>query len=297
MDGGARGPALWVVPCDTSEIMRFEDYPPQEPPSDNGRIYGDKVMQLGAGLEGNERRYGEDAYQSLAIFRAPAGNGTLLAVMHGGGWTNGYKEWMAFMAPALTAAGVSFATIGYRLAPAHLFPAGIDDAIAALAWLHANAATFDYDPTRIFLGGHSAGGHYAALLAVRRDWQAGAGLPGDVVRGCLPISGVYDFGAQSGLSAWPRFLGAVGNEKLASPIDRIEGKPPPFLIAHGDEDFPHLIKQAERMEAVLRAAGGDVERVVLKGRNHFTASYAGGEPAGPWVPRALDWMERMSKTC
>ncbi len=296
MDGGERGPALWVVPCDTSEIMRLEEYPPQEPPSDNGRIYGDKVMQLGAGLEGIERRYGEDAYQSLAIFRAPAGNGTLLAVMHGGGWTNGYKEWMAFMAPALTAAGVSFATIGYRLAPAHLFPAGIDDAIAALAWLHANAATFDYDPARIFLGGHSAGGHYAALLAVRRGWQAGAGLPGDVVRGCLPISGVYDFGAQSGLSARPRFLGAVGNEKLASPIDRIEGKPPPFLIAHGDEDFPHLIKQAERMEAVLRATGGDVERVVLKGRNHFTASYAGGEAAGPWVPRALDWMERTSKT-
>jgi len=158
--------------------------------------------------------------------------------------------------------------------------------------LYRNAAEFGYDPARIFLGGHSAGGHYAALLAVRRDWQAQAGLPKDVIRGCLPISGVYDFGVQSGLSNRPRFLGAAGNERPASPIDNIEGRPPPFLLAYGDLDFPHLMKQAERMEAALRAAGGDVERLVLKGRNHFTASYAGGEAGGPWVPAVLAWMLR-----
>ena len=272
--------------------MRLEEYPAQEPPSDSARSYSDEVLRLGAGLEDIERRYGADPYQSLAIFRAPAPNGTLLAFMHGGGWTNGYKEWMAFMAPAFTTAGVTFATIGYRLAPAHVFPAGMDDVVAAVALLYRNAAEFGYDPARIFLGGHSAGGHYAALLAVRRDWQAQAGLPKDVIRGCLPISGVYDFGVQSGLSNRPRFLGAAGNERPASPIDNIEGRPPPFLLAYGDLDFPHLMKQAERMEAALRAAGGDVERLVLKGRNHFTASYAGGEAGGPWVPAVLAWMLR-----
>ena len=246
--------------------MKIEEYPPQEPPSDNARSYGDAVMRLGAGIEGIERHYGAEPYQSLAVFRAPAPNGTLLAFMHGGGWTNGYKEWMAFMAPAFTAAGVSFATIGYRLAPAHVFPAGVDDVIAQSLCCTRMRPSWGYDPTRIFLGGHSAGGHYAALLAVRRDWQAKAGLPQDVIRGCLPISGVYDFGAQSGLSNRPRFLGAAGNETLASPIDNIESRPPPFLLAYGDQDFPHLMKQAERMEAALRAAGGDVERLVLTGR-------------------------------
>ena len=52
------------------------------------------------------------------------------------------------------------------------------------------------------------------------------------------------------------------------------------------------MKQAECMEAALRAAGGDVERLVLAGRNHFTASYAGGEADGPWVPAAIAWMLR-----
>jgi arylformamidase len=272
--------------------MRVEEYPPQEPPSDAANSYSDAVTQLGAGLEGIERRYGADPYQSLAVFRAPAPNGKLLAFMHGGGWTNGYKEWMAFMAPAFTVAGVSFATIGYRLAPGHAFPAGADDVIAAVGLLYQSAAEFGYDPARIFLGGHSAGGHYAALLAARRDWQVKAGLPQDVICGCLPISGVYDFGAQSGLTNRPRFLGAAGNETFASPIDNIESQPPPFLLAHGDQDFPHLIKQADRMEVALRSAGGDVERLALTGRNHFTASYAGGEADGPWVPEALAWMMR-----
>ena len=270
--------------------MRIDENPPQEPSSDNARSYSDEVMRRGAGLDRIERLYAADPYQGLAVFRTAAPNGTLLAFLHGGGWTNGYKEWMAFMAPAFTAAGVTFATIGYRLAPGHLFPAGVNDVIAALAWLHAHAADFGCDPARIFLGGHSAGGHYAALVAVRRDWQAGVELPRDVIRGCLPISGVYDFGPQSGLTARPRFLGDAGNETAASPIDHIQDPPPPFLLAHGDRDFPHLMRQAERMEAALRTAGGDVERLVLEGRNHFTASYAGGEADGPWVPRALAWM-------
>ena len=272
--------------------MKLEDYPPQEPASDNARSYGETVMRLGAGVDGVERAFGPDPYQRVMVFRPSAANGTVLAFMHGGGWTNGYKEWMAFMAPAFTAEGVTFASIGYRLAPAHVFPAGVEDAAAAIALLHRSAAEFAFDPARIFLGGHSAGGHYAALLAVRRDWQRAAGLPGTVIRGCLPVSGVYDFGPQSGLSSRPRFLGAAGNETRASPVENIEGVPPPFLLAHGDQDFPHLIKQAERMEAALRAAGGDAERLVLNGRNHFTASYAGGEAEGPWVPRALAWMAR-----
>src|SRR5690606_18240698 len=116
-------------------------------------------------------------------------------------------EWMAFMAPPLNEAGVSFASIGYRLALQHVFPSGLDDAAAALRWLYEHAADYGYDRDRIFIGGHSAGGHYASLLAVRRDWQTGFGLPIDVVRGCLPVSGVYDFGAESGLSQRPRFLG------------------------------------------------------------------------------------------
>ena len=272
--------------------MRPDDYPPQEPFSEVAERYHDTVMRLGDGIAGTEFAYGGDPYQSLAIYQPETPNGTVLAFVHGGGWTNGYKEWMAFMAPGFTAAGVVFVSIGYRLAPQHLFPAGFDDTASAIAWLHDNIAEHGGDPARLFVGGHSAGAHYTALAALRRDWREALGVPADVIRGCLPISGVYRFGEGSGLSMRPRFLGDESNDVVASPIQHIGAAPTPFLIAFGSDDFPHLVSQAGEMRAALEAAGGDVDSIELPGRSHFTASTAGGEPDGPWVPRALDWMAR-----
>jgi arylformamidase len=269
-----------------AEAMQPDDYPSQEPFSEPARKYHDEVMRRGAQMRGEEVRYGADPYQSLCIYRASALGAPVLAFLHGGGWTNGYKEWMAFMAPALTAAGVTFATIGYRLAPAQTFPIGFEDACAGVKALAEKTSPASGGSARLFVGGHSAGGHYAALMALTR-----ADLN---VRGCLPISGVYDFGPQSGLSTRPRFLGPAdsGLEHAASPIEHVGAKPCAFLIAHGSDDFPHLMRQAERFEEKLATAGGDVARIVLDGRNHFTASYAGGEHDGPWVPKAIAWIAR-----
>lgn len=274
--------------------MRPEDYPAQEPLSDFARPYHEEVMRGADGLDGIEARYGGDHYQSVLLYPAAEPNGDVLAFIHGGGWTNGWKEWMSFMAPAMIARGVAFATVGYRLAPMHLFPSGYHDCLDAVAWLVGHVAEHGGDPARIFVGGHSAGGHYASLMAVRRDWQAGRGLNPDVIRGCLPISGVYDFGPQSGLTMRPRFLGAEdsGNEEPASPLARIDGAPPPFLIAYGQEDFPHLITQANAMADALERAGGDVERLELPNASHLGASLASGETDGLWPTTAAAWMRR-----
>jgi arylformamidase len=267
-------------------IMSFKDYYDQEPFSEAAQSYHAEVIKRAAALTGEEVRYGTDPYQSLVVFPAAKPNGPVLAFFHGGGWTNGYKEWMAFMSPALTGAGIVFVSVGYRLAPRHIYPTGFDDACAGVRWLSANAARFGAKPERLFVGGHSAGGHYAALMALTR--------PALQIRGCLPVSGVYDFGPQSGLSARPRFLGdsSSGNDIVASPIEQVGANPCPFLIAHGSNDFPHLMRQAERMAERLASAGGDVERIVLEGCNHFTASYACGEPNGSWTAKAIDWIAR-----
>ena len=267
--------------------MRIEDYPPQEPFSEFAMPYVEEVARRSAGRDGADVFYGGDPYQGISLHVPPAPNGTVFAFVHGGGWTSGYREHMNFMAPCFLAAGVIFASIGYRLAPAHVFPAGLEDVAAGTLWLRENIAGHGGDPARIFIGGHSAGGHYTALLAVRNDV-----LPPGAVRGCLPVSGVFDFMPGGGMKQRPRFLGPeeAGNDRPASPIHQMGDALPPFLIAHGSEDFPHLIAQAERMEAALAARGCDVERIVLEGRDHFTASLAGGEADGPWLGRALAWM-------
>jgi len=270
------------------------DYPPQEPLSEPGQKYSAECFRRSEGITGPEFSYGTDPYQSILVFPATQPTGHVLVCWHGGGWTSGYKEWMAFMAPPLNARGITLVSPGYRLAPGHLFPTGFDDCARAVQWVHQHIATHGGDPGRIFLGGHSAGGHYAALLAVRDDWQTPLGLPADVVRGALPLSGVYDFTATSGLTMRPRFLGADGNEAPASPLTYVRAgrRLPPFLLAHGSQDFPHLMTQAARFETAVRDAGNAVSRIVFDDRNHFSAHYAGGEADGPWVGAAIDFMRR-----
>ena len=129
--------------------MRPEDYPPQEPFSAFAQPYAAEVTARGARVApAAEVRYGDDPYQSIAIHAAPSPNGSVLAFVHGGGWTSGYKENMNFMAPAFNAAGITFCSIGYRLAPQHLFPAGLDDVADAVAWIHAHIAEYGGDPAR-----------------------------------------------------------------------------------------------------------------------------------------------------
>jgi len=272
--------------------MQIADYPAQEPFNPNAAVYHDEVMRRGAAAGPFvESRYGASAYQGVAIFPALRPDGRVLVFIHGGGWTNGYKEWMSFMAPAFTAAGVTFVTLGYRLAPAHVFPAAYDDVADGLAHVLGRVAMHGGDPNKLYVGGHSAGGHFAALLATRSNWWKARALSVNPVKGCLPMSGVFRFGEGSGMSTRPRFLGPenIGNERKASPVEDID-QATPFLIAHGDRDFPHLMVQAEEMENRLASLSVPVRRIVLQDADHFIASYRAGEPGGIWVAAALDFM-------
>ena len=185
--------------------MRPEDYPAQDAFTEIGKKYHSRILDLAENVPTEEWQYGENPYQSVALYPAEKPRGELIVMIHGGGWTNGYKEWMAFCAPALTARGITAASLGYRLAPSHLWPAGFEDVADGVAEIYRRAGEFGADKDRIFVSGHSAGGHLAALLALKSDWQASRGLPGDVIKGSLPISGTYIFGPDSGLSMRPRF--------------------------------------------------------------------------------------------
>ena len=258
--------------------MKLSEYPPQEPLSEAGQAYGAECWKRSEGIAFREESYGADPYQRLAVFPPHKPSAKVLLFWHGGGWTSGYKEWFGFMAPAFTAQGITFISAGYRLAPQHVFPAGLDDCLAAVEHVKRTLK-----PSSLFIGGHSAGGHYAALIAARGAQD---------IAGCLPISGVYEFGEGSGLTVRPRFLGPdTATDRLASPRHQLAKPLPPFLVAWGTKDFAHLIAQAERFVEAVRAAGGKASALPMEGRTHFTASYAGGEAEGPWVPAALAFIK------
>lgn len=272
--------------------MLIQDYPPQEPPTETLLFLHGRLMALAEGIAGDEHRYGDDPSQSLIVYPAAEPGSPVLVFMHGGGWTNGYKEEMAFLAPALNAAGFTLVSNSYRLAPRYVFPATADDAADALALIWRLGEHYGYDRDAIFIGGHSAGGHLASLLSVTSDWQERRGLPADIIKGCLPISGTYDFTPGCGLSMRPRFLGPEGlfSEVKASPIFRLGDSAPPFLIAYGTKDFPHLVVQSEKFAMVLRARGLPADTVAVPDATHGTVLLMAAEADKPWLPAATRWM-------
>ena len=97
--------------------MKLREYPPQEPLSEAGEAYGAECWRRFASVAVEEFAFGPDPYQRLLVAKAGRPDGRVLLFWHGGGWTSGYKEWMAFMAPPFNASGVTFVSAGYRLAP------------------------------------------------------------------------------------------------------------------------------------------------------------------------------------
>ncbi len=271
-------------------LMRIEDYPPQPPRAEASQAYQQTVNELSYGVDGIDVAYGDDIYQHIALFVPEAPNGQMLAYIHGGRWSYGYKESAAFMAPAFNDAGIIFASIGHRLFP-NKYEAGFADVSRAIGWLSNHASDYGGDSQRIFVSGHSSGGHYASQLAVTRDWQSREGIARDVIRGCLPISGVYDL-TEEGYRGQepPPCLPEGADGRQESPLHRIKDKPPPFLITWGSDDYPFLIPQAQQFAQAVEDAGGEAETLELAGKTHFTVHSEGAAGDGAWTQKALSWI-------
>jgi len=275
---------------------RLDVYPKQGPLSEAAEVYAARVLALAEGIEGDEVNYGADVRQTLTVFRPHKPNGIVFLNFHGGGWKHGYKEWMYFMAPAFNAYGITLVSATYRLAPENLFPTAFDDAADAVAWVYRNILPSMASGAHLFVGGHSAGGHHAALLAVTTEWRVERRLPLDLLDGCIPVSGVYRFGDGSGFEMRPQFLGPdMSNDFLASPVRRISDKHiPPFLITYGSRDYPNLMDQAIEMSAALRAESIPVEVELLEGHDHFETNIAASDPTAPWVKKTVAWMRKIA---
>jgi acetyl esterase/lipase len=179
--------------------------------------------------------------------------------------------------------GFVAATVTYRLAPKHQFPAAVYDVKAAVRWLRANAAKYQIDPARIGVTGDSAGGHLAQFLGVTsaiRDFEGTGGNAGQssAVRCVVNRYGPSDLTKSYGKSVdaaevLPLFLG--GNLETArpahvraSPLNWATPDAAPTLLLHGTEDKYVAYEQATWMRDRLQACGVEVELVTLEAAGH-----------------------------
>jgi acetyl esterase/lipase len=237
--------------------------------------------------------YGADSWQQLDLYLpddTSAEAMPTLLFMHGGYWTHGHKEWLGFMAPPLASLPALFISVGYRLAPDTPYPGPVEDCVDALAWAYRHVAEYGGDPQRLFVGGHSAGGHLAALMALQPERLTARGLPADLIKACFPVSGVYDLAGDIPQDRLQAFLPQTTSPAEASPLHYVHGNRTPFFLAIGAHDFPVLSEQAFTMAALLRREAGPVEFLEVPEADHFHINMRQADPDDPWVQRVRAWM-------
>ena len=268
------------------------------PPSPGAGEYLEQAMAWSDEVRARSRAaldlpYGDDERQKLDVYMPDEAGGEpapTLLFFHGGYWVIGHKDLMGFMAPAITTAPALLVPVGYRLAPGAKYPQQVDDCRAALRWVYDHIADYGGDPARIYVSGHSAGGHLAALITLQRERLADFGLPPDVIKGCFPVSGVFDV-TETPPERREAFLKSDADARESSPLYNVEGNATPFLLEIGGDDFDNLRAQHPRMLAALRSQRGYVEEMVREGHNHFQISLDHAGPGSPWTQRVREWMK------
>lgn len=290
--------------------MSFENMPDRGPLSEPGlQEFADFALKKSREAVATTKNkidvsYGNDFYQKLDIFlpqkNVPYGLPVLL-FMHGGAWQHGHKEWMGFLAPAITALPAIYVSVNYRLAPETKYPAPLDDCLDAVAWAYKNTHQFGGDPNRIFIGGHSAGGHYAALVALKPAELLKRGVPADAIKGCFPVSapmelrtGKFEAGSRREKIVRDLLL-RMEDGPDASPTTLTNGNRTPFLITWGSKDVPGIIADSKLMCSLLKEQPGSCEELEMPDCGHFATIAAAGDPTCSWTRKVIALMAHAAK--
>jgi arylformamidase len=214
-----------------------------------------------------DQEYGTHRLHKVDVYPAERPGAPVHLFFHGGYWRAQDKQNFAFVAAALVERGTCAVIVNYALCPEVTLDGVVDSALAALDWTARNIAACGGDPGQITISGHSAGAHLgAAILAT--DWSA-RGLPADVVKGAVLISGIFDpaparrTSVDADIRLTPELIARHDYERLAPRI-----LCPTWIVAGGQEPW-HWIDQSFRYAHHLRRHGGDPGVIVSPGYHHF----------------------------
>jgi alpha-L-fucosidase 2 len=272
------------------------------------------VLLPGAPLDQKDVQYAQPGGKALLLdLHVPDGPGPFPAaiLVHGGGFDQGSKSTnVRPLFEPLSDAGFAWFSIDYRLAPEAHFPQAIADVDSAIVWLHANAAEYHVDVSRIALIGESAGGFlvnyagthetpatkvaavvdfygpvdYGKLAQLRRDHPERFDMT-SINRHAANGGGIHFFGAEQ--------LDAAGLSKLraVSPIAAVHKGMPPFLCIHGTKDDQVAYEQSPAMCEAMHEAGAGCELIAIEGGGHGMNRWRDPEMQH-WKPEMVAWLKK-----
>jgi arylformamidase len=287
-----KGPRVWLD-MDQKEIDDAYDqsvWAPNQPHVGKRRAVWSESVR--ARLKPERVAYGPTEIEQLDIYRTKVPNAPIRVFLHGGAWRGGSAKDSAYPAEMFVTAGAHYIAVDFiavEKADGNLMTMA-DQVRRAVAWVYKNAASFGGDPNRLYVSGHSSGGHLAGVVMVT-DWKKDFALPPDVVKGGLLMSGMYDLKPVrlSKRSAYVKFTDEM--EQALSTQRHLDKLNAPIIVSHGTLESPEFQRQTRDFAAAVKAAGKPVELIVGEGYNHFEMPETFGNPYGLLGRAALEQMK------
>ena len=214
--------------------------------------------------------YGPTPIERLDIYSAKALNAPINIFIHGGAWRAEVAASSAFQAEMLVNAGAHLIVLDFN----NVIETGgnlmtmADQIKRGVAWVYKNAKSFGGDPDRIYVSGHSSGGHWVGVL-LTTDWQKYFGVPPTVIKGGVAGSGMFDLKPVrlSARSNYIKFTDEV--EETLSAQRHLDKLVAPVAVVYGTAETPEFQRQGRDFVAAVQAARKPVSLSVMEGYNHF----------------------------
>lgn len=240
--------------------------------------------------------YGPTEIEQLEIYKTQRGNAPIRIFIHGGAWRGGSAKESGYPAEMFVSAGAHYVAVDFdsvENTDGNLMTMA-DQVRRAVAWVYQNAPSFGGDPNRVYLAGHSSGAHLAGVVLVT-DWQKEFGLPTNIVKGGVLMSGMYDLKPVrlSKRSKYVKFTDEI--EQALSTQRHLDKLNTPIILAHGTLESPEFQRQTREFAAAVKAAGKPVQFIAGEGYNHFELPETLGNPYGLMGRVALEQMQLGSR--
>jgi len=214
--------------------------------------------------------YGNSPRERLDVYAADQPGGPVLVYIHGGYWRSGSKEDNCNFVPTFTKRGATVVLVEYDLCPRVTVTDIVRQTRASIAWVGKNILRYSGDPSRIYLSGHSAGGHLTAM-ALAHDWTKD-GLPQDFTKGAVVTSGVFDLDMVLKISVQEQVKLTPEAARLNSPFLNPPKVKCPLVVAVGSTEPKGWQQMSEEYFNYCKQQGMNAEYLVVNGANHYTMS-------------------------
>ena len=213
--------------------------------------------------------YGSDPKQRLDLYlpEGEVSNAPVFLFLHGGGFREGDRAHYGSVAEPFVTSGVITAVASYRLtgSGAH-YPDQPDDVKSTVKWLFENIKQYGGNPEALYVGGHSAGAILSADIGVDRAWLVEMGMPKEILKGIIPVSGPYDVRARGRPGQVYTYAPTPELREQASPILHVNDPVPVALVAVGSEEGYQ--ESSVAFTEALKVAGVDARYLLLDGEDH-----------------------------